>query len=269
MIGFLTADLVAGWVWPGSAHGRKYAERILASLVEKKALLRRPLGGRSGAFVLTKIGAAEVEARDGLRWGRTVVDVVGDKHWKPPTTFDHDLRAAWFGVWARSKGWQPVFEREAGQRRLKVEVPDCLLVSPQKGTGHWVEVENSQKNVEERHDQITDALRRMLKPMERQTPWGTVSVQRTIFVLPPAGYKDRRGYAINQEPLLRREWSTLAKKIEELQILEDRIEWSRSAEETETLRATADKLRKVLTAEVYRETEDGFEKLKPLTLLDD
>jgi hypothetical protein len=252
-IGFLDTGIVSHMLWPDDSNARKYAERLLARLVKDRALLRRPLDGKSGVFVLTKAGALEVGGRAQTQWGRQLKDEYGSR-WLPPITFDHDRRAVWFGCWMSQFGYRPYFERQYRDGASDRAVPDCLLVDV-AGEGIWVEVENSQKNAADREEQIEGAIRRFHKPRKMDTAWGTVAVRRTIWVLPPHGWKDSRGYPIDHEPALRREWS--AALAAHTRAAEEAAEFAgKSAAEI----AAAGQAWRSVKASVWRETGASFEK---------
>jgi|JI8StandDraft_2_1071088.scaffolds.fasta_scaffold01357_5 hypothetical protein len=260
-IGFVDTRIVSQMLWPDDSNARKYAERLLSRLSKEQVLLRRPLDRKSGIFVLTKAGAFEVGSRPQTQWGRHLKGELGDR-WLPPTTFVHDRRAAWFGCWMARFGWRPVFERQYRDGASDQNVPDCLLVDP-AGEAVWVEVENSQKNSADREEQIEGAIRRFHKPRKMDTPWGLVTVRRTIWVLPPQGWKDSRGYAIDHEPALRREWAAaLAAHIKSAKASAEFDR--RSLAEI----AAAGLPWRSVKASVWRETTIGFEKAVSLSFAD-
>lgn len=257
-IGFVDATLVGESLWRNDPHKRKYAERLLARLVNDDALLRRPVAGRRGAYVLTKIGAAEIGGTSGARWGRLVKDGVAQR-WLPPLTFDHDRRAARFGCWMERFGYRPFFEREYRDGKESRSVADVILVDVERSVGVWVEVENAQKNATERLEQIDAAIQRFRSPPSLSTPWGRVALKHTSWVLPPTDWRDIRGYFINHEPALRREWASVLN--DHIEVVEDTAEFSRKG--PDDIRAASLPLRAV-HASVWREIDTGFEKLESL-----
>lgn len=136
--------------------------------------------------------------------------------WAPPQTLVHDRRAIRFGLAIQrvQPHLKPIFEREVGTGKRGDQVPDVLLVEERDRTGTWVEVENTRKNGRDLRAQVEAAIKRWSNPDLITTPFGEVVVIETWWVLPPEGFKDRRGYRLEHESGLRRAWAeVLAERI--------------------------------------------------------
>jgi hypothetical protein len=199
--GWMTADLAATWVWPHTARStsRKYSEALIRRATKAALLLRRPLGGRRHAYVLTQAGArflhdGMMEGTSGIRWGRS--DPTG---WRPPSSFSHDERAARFLVHLAAHGCEIRTGHEiAVANPQTAKLPDGLA-SRDGVHWHWIEVEGARKTgAAMRHliDEVIDIE-------SGRGPWLQLSVDsperarasRVLFVLPPEGLDDR-GYRL-------------------------------------------------------------------------
>lgn len=204
-VGLLTAELLAGWQWPGADFGRKYAEALLRRLAKRGDLLPRRLDGRATAYVLTAQGAARIPGGvPGTSWGK----IRRGQPWMPPDSLGHDLRAARFLVWLR-RSWSGAavwFDREL--RRLNsaaLKHPDGLATwhNPKgRRVCAVIECEGARRNAAALKllagmmvDRFTgQAGQVMVAQGEAQTP------RLTVLVLPPPSYRDRRGYAVDHLP---------------------------------------------------------------------
>lgn len=211
-IGWVNADLLAGWIWPRAAHRRKMAEALLRRLVKSGHLMRREIDGRAALYVLTEKGAMLVpEASPGTSWGI----IKRGQPWRPPLSFGHHLLAAQFLVWAQHRFTRGdltayvAFETEL--RSLNGDnpkYPDGLLTLHQEGKGEqtlWIEVEQARKTT-----RGYDWMIERVMVMSRQNPpiWRSMTGRLfrptdPCFVLPGHDYRDPRGYAVDQRGPIR------------------------------------------------------------------
>jgi hypothetical protein len=210
-VGFTTAPLLADWLWPRSPHRRKLGEALVRRLMKAGKLLARPIPGRATGYVLTRSGAAvldgslDVKATPGTGWGR----VEKGKAWRPPASYDHDLRAARFLVWAsRQSGLDldVAFDLELRRQNpssaevLRPKYPDgTVWPRYQPDRTWWVEVEHSRKNGSDLRLQAEHLVDLGRESRQKWTvePLHPRRISDVMLVLPPAGLRDRRGYTID------------------------------------------------------------------------
>lgn len=211
------ADRIGGWITPGIIEltvfaGAKpevrntYAQKLLASMFRHQLMVRRALPGQSHmiAGATTKLGAVAltvatcIEATPATSWG-----TFADGTWRPPASWEHDLRAARFLFWAAGPGglngnWEPYCERELRRvngSSMNGKVPDGVLVNANRKL-LWVEAEHSRKTGYHRKDLVHQlALNSMGQavdpiwlPRHPRRSDDLLVPSRSSIVVGPAGY---------------------------------------------------------------------------------
>lgn len=204
-IGWVDADLLARWRWPAASHARKRAEALLRRCVGKSLLLPRAMPDRPAAYVLTSGGARRLGwGEPGTGWGR----VRRGQPWRPPESFGHDWLAAAALVELHRRGGEVAFDREirqanpAGVRKY----PDGIAwrLRDGKRLEWWVEAEFGRKGGGDLGDMCREIADRYDSGGVRFALAGAqLSPRASIIVLPWAGHRDRRGYAIDHRHAIR------------------------------------------------------------------
>ena len=200
--GWVTADLVAGWIWPKTPSRIKLSERLLRRGVAEAFFLPRPLAGKRHAYAITRAGAAylgdgHLDFPAGTGWGR----IIGGK-WFPPAQFAHDERAARFLVAQAGAGREVIFGPELARANPTTrKLPDGLMQAA-GGQWGWVEAENARKS--------GPAMRHLAEEIitiaQGHGPWLNMPdtserahASWSVFVLPPEQQRDDRGHRLSHQ----------------------------------------------------------------------
>jgi len=199
-IGWLSVSVVAYAFWPRAPFRRKYAERLLASLV-KRNWINKVEGVTPTAYVITKAARQDYEA---------FTSAAGNPgHLDPPITpgptYRHDVRAASallflvkqvmgrdYSVW----GQQVVFDREIKAYNTNNKAskrPDGILLDQEnEGKGYWLEVENSRKTGPNMRKQVAELIDITMANGNGSrwlhTQYGQISPHPTVVLAVPGGY---------------------------------------------------------------------------------
>lgn len=149
MWGHLRCSDVARLLWPKATYGQQMAQRLTKRLAASGELLARKNGWGMPSWVMTRVGAAAVEAfGHDCSHGLDIGSVSGP-------TFAHRAMATRFGIEKELEGLHAYgehaifhgfgpFGRELLGKRFG-KLPDLLLVEPDSKQVWWVEVESAAK----------------------------------------------------------------------------------------------------------------------------
>lgn len=157
--GWITTRIMANLFWPNANSGKKYAERLMAEMHRQDLLILRELPNRMLAGVITAKGARYAEEniwrqsvrvsqnvgiRPGTDWGKTE-----GKSWRPPASWQHQLRAGHFVTWiagTHHPGWMMAFDLQIQRSNpLALKRPDGLIYDEESSQSYWIEVESARK----------------------------------------------------------------------------------------------------------------------------
>lgn len=168
--GWITTTIMANLFWPKSPTRKKYAERLMAEMIRQGLLLKRKLPNRMTAGVISAQGCRYInetfyspginvmpaDVRPGTDWGET-----RGGEWKPPASWQHQLRAGNFVSWSASAFNSPLwmlFDMQIQRDNpTALKRPDGIAYKPgAKGNiGLWIEVENARKTGEQMTKLVT------------------------------------------------------------------------------------------------------------------
>jgi hypothetical protein len=193
------------FLYPGTPHARKYAEKLVRKLKALKLVIGRKLPGRSAgtAFVVATRGAAQLSAWAGLEqgaytsgkdWGSTQ-----DGVWFPSSSWRHDLLAVGVLSHMAERSGVEVLPEPHLRRTLAdaTKHPDGLVVCRDKGFSLWLEVESARKsgrNLENLVRAVIGASRS--KPATYYDEIQDVPVKLGMLAIAATSH-DERGYRID------------------------------------------------------------------------
>lgn len=214
--GWVTTPILAWWFWPTALARKKYAERLMADMIEQGLLLKRTLPNRSNAGVVTVSGVrrandlmvdytidsslGDASIKPGTDWGKS-----NGGEWTPPTSWQHQLRSGKFLSWIRgmSKGRisTVMFDTEIQRSNPTMfKRPDGLftvmpLNESKSPTSFWVEVESARKtgpNLTALIDALIDVKTGHAPQIFRETWAGKEAIQTTeVVVVVPSGFNEK------------------------------------------------------------------------------
>jgi len=186
-LGWLNASVLAYAFWPKAPSRRKYAERLLATLVKRgwfkphKMPFRQP-----SCYTATKTGQRQ--------WALGEYAQPSDMKIKlPGATYQHDTRAASVLLYlAGGDLAQVIFDHEISTPEGRKRPDGILLDTENLQKGWWLEVENARKTGPNMRRQVADMIEITMAAGQGghwlNTPIGAVSPLSCVRLIVPENY---------------------------------------------------------------------------------
>jgi len=161
-LGWICAPVLSCAFWPKATARRKYAERLIASMV-KRGWLEKVEKTSPTAYVLTRAARTDYEAFTNASGNPSKLD----RPTPPGPTYQHDIRAAsallfMLGGMTHDNWLRVVFDREIKadntQNKARKRPDGILTFNDGQSKGYWVEVENSHKTGPNMRKQVDELI---------------------------------------------------------------------------------------------------------------